>query len=133
MNYYRVGYFSRRIKAYTYKVIKANTPEEAVRKSRVKNIEGITLVAVETYTVKYAPGVYIPDDLKKRIEENVTIYLLGEGDAVKEAFGHFCRNGAFDPNSKLYKAWYYSDFREFVPEIYISKYLDFEKYPLAYE
>jgi hypothetical protein len=47
MNYYRIDYFSRKINAYTYKVIKANTPEEAIKKSRIKNIEEVTLVSKE--------------------------------------------------------------------------------------
>ncbi len=47
MNYYRIDYFSKKINAYTYKVIKAYTPEEAVRKSRIKNVEEVTLVSTE--------------------------------------------------------------------------------------
>ncbi len=47
MNYYRIDYYSRRIGAYTYKIIKADTPEQAVKRARIKNIEEVTLVSME--------------------------------------------------------------------------------------
>ena len=47
MNYYRIDYYSRRIGAYTYKVVKADTPEQAIKRSRIKNIEEVTLVSKE--------------------------------------------------------------------------------------
>ena len=47
MNYYRIDYYSRRIGAYTYKVVKADTPEQAIKRSRIKNIEELTLVSME--------------------------------------------------------------------------------------
>ena len=45
MNYYRVDYFSKRINAYTYKIIKADSYESAIKRSRIRNIEEITLVS----------------------------------------------------------------------------------------
>ncbi len=47
MNYYRIDYYSRKIRAYTYKIIKANTPEQAVKRARIKNIQEVTLVSME--------------------------------------------------------------------------------------
>ena len=47
MNYYRIDYYSRRIGAYTYKVVKADTPEQAIKRSRIKNIEEVTLVSMK--------------------------------------------------------------------------------------
>lgn len=47
MKYYRIDYYSRRIGAYTYKIVKADTPEQAVKRSRIKNIEEVTLVSME--------------------------------------------------------------------------------------
>ena len=47
MNYYRIDYYSRRIGAYTYKIVKADTPEQAIKRSRIKNIEEVTLVSKE--------------------------------------------------------------------------------------
>ena len=34
--------------------------------------------------------------------------------------------------TELYKAWYYDDFRKFIPSAYNPEYLDFSKYPLKY-
>ena len=34
--------------------------------------------------------------------------------------------------TELYKAWYYDDFRKFIPSAYNTEYLDFSKYPLKY-
>ena len=53
---------------------------------------------------------------------------MGLGDAFKEA----CRKYA-EKGTELYKAWYYNDFREYIPSAYIGKYLDFESYPLPYK
>jgi hypothetical protein len=47
MNYYRIDYFSKRKRCYTYKVVKARSYDEAIKKSRVKNIEDIELVGIE--------------------------------------------------------------------------------------
>lgn len=48
MNNYRIDYYSRRLGAYTYKIVKADTPEDAIKRSRIKNIEEITLVEKES-------------------------------------------------------------------------------------
>lgn len=47
MNYYRVDYYSPRKGAYTYKIIKAATYEDAIRKARIKNIREVTIVGTE--------------------------------------------------------------------------------------
>ena len=47
MNFYRVDYFSRAKNCYTYKIVKADSYDEAIKKSRIKNIEEITLVSKE--------------------------------------------------------------------------------------
>jgi len=43
MNTYRIDYFSRKRNAYVSKRVKANSYNEAIKKSRVKNIEEIVL------------------------------------------------------------------------------------------
>jgi hypothetical protein len=48
-------------------------------------------------------------------------------DSFQEAVKSFAKKG-----SELYKAWYYDDFRKFIPSVYESKYLDLSKYPLKY-
>ncbi len=47
MNWYRIDYFSKRINAYTYKTVKAKSYEEAIKKSKIKNIVDITLIGTE--------------------------------------------------------------------------------------
>lgn len=47
MNYYRIDYYSNRVGAYTYKIVKADTVEQAIKRARIKNIEEITLVSME--------------------------------------------------------------------------------------
>ena len=55
----------------------------------------------------------IPKNILERTKENMEVYHL-EG-------------------TELWKAWYYDDFRAYVPCIYEQKYLDLKKYPLKYE
>lgn len=47
MNYYRIDYYSIRIGVYTYKLIKADTLEQAIKRSGLKNIEEVILVSME--------------------------------------------------------------------------------------
>lgn len=70
----------------------------------------------------------IPKKILKRIKENMGIYGL----TLDEAFGEAARTLA-KRGSTLWKAWYYSDYREFVPCLYEPEYLDFLKYPLKYD
>ena len=53
---------------------------------------------------------------------------MGLYDSFKEAVREFSKTG-----TKLWKAWYYDDFREYIPCIYNSEYLNFKKYPLKYK
>lgn len=55
MKYYRIDYFSKRKRAYTYKIVKATSYEEAIKKSRIKDIEDIELVGIER---RIADGKY---------------------------------------------------------------------------
>jgi hypothetical protein len=69
----------------------------------------------------------VPKEIEKRTIENIEVYKLSLGDAFEEAVRELAKKG-----TKLWKAWYYSDFREYLPEIYRKEYLDFSKYPLKY-
>ena len=69
----------------------------------------------------------IPKAIKERTKENMEVYGMCLSDAFEEAVRELAKFG-----SKLWKAWYYSDFREYIPCAYKSEYLDFEKYPLKY-
>ena len=65
--------------------------------------------------------------IRKRTQENMEKYNMDLADSFEEAVKTYVKEG-----SELYKAWYYSDFRKFIPSAYEPKYLDFEKYPLRY-
>lgn len=69
----------------------------------------------------------VPRKIRERTKENMDVYSLGLYDAFKEAVRTFAKKG-----TKLYKAWYYDDFREYIPSACNEEYLDFEKYPLKY-
>lgn len=66
--------------------------------------------------------------IRRRVKENMNVYGLGLADAFDEAARMYARK----KSSELYKAWYYSDFRKYIPSAYLPEYLDFEKYPLKY-
>lgn len=69
----------------------------------------------------------VPKTIRKRTKENMEIYHLGLADAFEEA----CRTLA-KSNTELHKAWYFNDFRRFIPTAYNLEYMDFNKYPLRY-
>lgn len=51
--------------------------------------------------------------------------------SLNDAFAIVCCDYAVK-GSRLWWAWYLSDFREFIPSAYIPEYLNFDKYPLRY-
>ena len=65
--------------------------------------------------------------VRERTRENMDIYCMKLSDACNEAAFTYAKNG-----TKLYKAWYHDDFREFIPSAYDPKYLNFKQYPLNY-
>ena len=69
----------------------------------------------------------VPKNIQDRTIENMDVYNLGLSDAFEEACHELAPKG-----SELYNAWYYSDFRKFIPSAYREEYLDFDKYPLKY-
>lgn len=70
----------------------------------------------------------VPKTILKRTKENMEKYNMDLADSFQEAVRKFAKEG-----TTLWMAWYYDDFREYVPCIYEPKYLDFSKYPLKYE
>ena len=70
----------------------------------------------------------VSKQIKERTKENIEVYGMTFYDSFKESAKELSKKG-----SKLWKAWYYDDFREYIPSEYISEYLDFKKYPLAYQ
>lgn len=70
----------------------------------------------------------IPHEVNLRAEENYVVYRMSKLGSFKEAAKTLAKRG-----SHLWKAWYYDDFREYIPEEYQKEALDFEKYPLPYK
>ena len=69
----------------------------------------------------------IPEEILDMVKENMETYNLDLLDALEEAARELVVK-----DSLLWRAWFYNDYREFIPCAYIEKFLDFEKYPLAY-
>ena len=70
----------------------------------------------------------VPKSIRKRTQENMEVNCLSLIDAFEEAVRALAKEG-----TELWKAWYYDDFRRFIPIEYRHEYLDFNKYPLRYE
>lgn len=69
----------------------------------------------------------VPKKILERVKENMEVYNMTLNDAFEEAARELAK-----PGTLLFKAWYHSDFREYIPCVYQEKYLDFAKYPLKY-
>lgn len=54
-------------------------------------------------------------------------YEMILSDAFEEAAKTYAK-----PGTELWKAWYFSDYRKYIPSAYDPKYLDLGKYPLKY-
>ena len=63
----------------------------------------------------------VPKNILERTKENMEVYNLSLTDAFQEATRTLAKKG-----TELWKAWYYDDFRAYVPCIYDHKYLDFK-------
>lgn len=70
----------------------------------------------------------VPQKVIERTRENMETFHMVLSDAFEEAAREFAKKG-----TKLWWAWYYNDFREFIPVVYEEKYLNFNKYSLKYE
>lgn len=69
----------------------------------------------------------VPKKILERVKENMEVYNMILNDAFEEAVRELAKKG-----TELWKAWYYDDFRKYIPCVYQKKYLDFKKYPLKY-
>lgn len=69
----------------------------------------------------------VPNKIKERTKENMEVYHMGLADSFREAVRTYVKKG-----TELWKAWYYDDFRKYIPSAYLPEYLDFAKYPLKY-
>lgn len=69
----------------------------------------------------------VPKKVRERTKENMEKYEMLLSDAFEEAAKMYAK-----PGTELWKAWYFSDYRKYIPSAYDPKYLDLGKYPLKY-
>lgn len=69
----------------------------------------------------------VPNKIKVRTKVNMEKYYMSLADSFEEAVKELAKEG-----TELWNAWYYNDFRKFIPSAYEPMYLDLEKYPLKY-
>ena len=69
----------------------------------------------------------VPKWIVDRTKENVEGYNMGIYDAFKEAVSSYPK---LKHGSKLWEAWFYDDFRKYIPSAYMEEYLDFRKHPI---
>ena len=71
----------------------------------------------------------VPKWIINRTQENIDEYYMSLNDAFENAVKDYPK---LKKESELWKAWYYNDFRLYIPTAYLPEYMDFEKYPLKY-
>ena len=71
----------------------------------------------------------VPKAVRERTKENMDRYHMSLHDAFDEAV----RFVSPTKSTELLNAWYFSDYRAFIPDAYDSKYLNFKLFPLRYK
>lgn len=71
----------------------------------------------------------VPKWIKDRTQENMEEYNMCLSDSFAEAVRNYPK---LKKGSELWKAWYFDDFRLYIPSAYRPEVFDFEKYPLKY-
>lgn len=69
----------------------------------------------------------VPKVVKERTKENMEVYHMSLTDSFEEAAKTYAKKG-----TELWKAWYYNDFRKYIPSAYREEYLDFNNNPIKY-
>lgn len=67
----------------------------------------------------------------KVVREATRVYMDEYDMSLADAFGEAVRENVHKP-TELFWAWYYGDFRKFIPSAYVEEYLDFNRFPLRY-
>lgn len=70
----------------------------------------------------------IPAKIKHLTLYYMDYYCVTLSDAFESAVKESVKKGC-----ELWAAWYYVDFRKFIPSAYVPDSLDFKKHPLAYK
>lgn len=71
----------------------------------------------------------VPRWIVDRTRDNVERFHMGLYDSFAEAVRNYPK---LKKGSELWKAWYFDDFRLYIPSEIIPEHLDFAKYPLRY-
>ena len=69
----------------------------------------------------------VPKRIVERTRDNMNHYFMDLYDAFQEAVRSYPK-----PSKELKDAFYYDDFRLYIPSAYLTEYMDFDKYPLKY-
>lgn len=72
----------------------------------------------------------VPRWIVDRTQENMEVYNMGLYDSFAEAVRNYPK---LKKGSELWRAWYYDDFRLYIPSAINPERLDFTKYPLRYK
>lgn len=70
----------------------------------------------------------VPEEIKTGTKNNMESRQMSFYSAFKAAVDDYTP----ERESELFKAWYYNDFRRFIPAAYDHIFLDFNKFPLKY-
>jgi len=70
--------------------------------------------------------------VSQKIRKLTREYMINKNMSLYDAFDLAVRESG-TKSAELRMAWYFSDYRKFIPCAYIPEYLDFKKYPLKYE
>ena len=71
----------------------------------------------------------VPKWIRERTRDNMDNYGMALYDAFAEAVRNYPK---LKRGSELWKAWYYDDFRLYIPSDIEPSHMDFRKYPLRY-
>lgn len=71
----------------------------------------------------------VPKWIRERTRDNMEYYCMGLYDSFQEAVRNYPK---LTRGSELWKAWYYDDFRLYIPSAMNPERMDFNKYPLRY-
>ena len=69
----------------------------------------------------------VPKWIVERTRENYEVYNMGLSDSFEEAVKNYPK---LKRGSELWKAWYYNDFRLYIPSAYLASAFDFKARPL---
>ena len=61
---------------------------------------------------------FVPEEIKRRTRENEKKFCMGLADAFNESVCHYLGNHLMECGNDLHDAWYFQDFRNYIPQVY---------------